>query len=865
MKTIELLSTLGDQQRAMEVSSLIEGNSRFLKAQENLLKNEGAHATLGGAKLIKGAIPIVAAEVAIYLAGASNGSTGGKTAAGLSVLKHFDPETLAYIALKGVFSGAVSGSTITKVMTSMGRFVEAECHAQALQEQRGSKATARIQGVLGKQGNAKMRAKVFTKLLKANEVELGEDWGADKHMKVGEPLMNAVLIALSDIFELTTRSASKRSNTYVQLTDAGNKFIAELTEAAEWMTPMLQPMVTIPRPWDSFNTGCYYEEKVSRTVRLVRTFNKDHRDLVKVAIADGSMKFTLEALNAIQETPWAINGPVYEMVKLAWERKLVMDGFPRSVALSLPDRIEDATWAAYTDVQKKGHRLDIGKIMTRNRSMVSDAAVILRDLSTAERMLKYERFYLPHNLDFRGRVYPVCHFSHQRADHIKAMFYFAEGKRLGPEGGAWLSIHLANCGDFGKLSKRSFPERIQWVNDNHALLMADVSFGDAGDMQPTWLQADQPFMFLAAQLDYQGWANSGFSDEYVSRLAVALDGSNSGLQHYSAALRSPEGALVGLTPSDKPTDVYQVVADTLLPHVTKDAAEGNPQAILCLAAGVGRSLVKRNVMTFAYSSEQYGFRQQLLEDTMRPLDDKALSDPTFIHPYAMKREDGSSDGGFACSGYLAAGVWKAVTEVVTNATEGMAFFKAVAGTLAHEKLPLVWTSPIGLPVMHKYSEWDTKQIKLWLYDKAVPLVDAKPDDKADDAGRVIRRVRANIRTVPTDRIDKDKAKSAVAPNVIHSMDASHLMLTVLDAKDLGISSFALIHDSFGTHAGSTADFFHVIRNSFVEMYENYCPFETVLEAAMATLSDEGIAKLPTLPAKGTLDLRDTLESLYAFA
>jgi DNA-directed RNA polymerase len=76
-------------------------------------------------------------------------------------------------------------------------------------------------------------------------------------------------------------------------------------------------------------------------------------------------------------------------------------------------------------------------------------------------------------------------------------------------------------------------------------------------MPPTWLQADKPFMFLAAQLDYQAWANSGFSDDYVSHIAIALDGSNSGLQHYSAALRSDEGSLVGLTHSStlEPTDL----------------------------------------------------------------------------------------------------------------------------------------------------------------------------------------------------------------------------------------------------------------------------------------------------------------------
>jgi len=76
---------------------------------------------------------------------------------------------------------------------------------------------------------------------------------------------------------------------------------------------------------------------------------------------------------------------------------------------------------------------------------------------------------------------------------------------------------------------------------------------------------------------------------------------------------------------------------------------------------------------------------------------------------------------------------------------------------------------------------------------------------------------------------------------------------------------ALIHDSFGTHAGRTQEFFYVIREAFVSMYANYDPFEEVLEAAKAVLSDEGIKRLPKLPAKGTLDLDVILDAPYAFA
>ena len=35
----------------------------------------------------------------------------------------------------------------------------------------------------------------------------------------------------------------------------------------------------------------------------------------------------------------------------------------------------------------------------------------------------------------------------------------------------------------------------------------------------------------------------------------------------------------------------------------------------------------------------------------------------------------------------------------------MKFFQKCAGALAHERKGLMWVSPIGLPVLHKYTEW----------------------------------------------------------------------------------------------------------------------------------------------------------------
>jgi DNA-directed RNA polymerase len=56
-----------------------------------------------------------------------------------------------------------------------------------------------------------------------------------------------------------------------------------------------------------------------------------------------------------------------------------------------------------------------------------------------------ETFFLPHNLDFRGRTYVVPpHLSHLGNDLSRGLLIFAEKKPLGARGLWWLKVHLAN-------------------------------------------------------------------------------------------------------------------------------------------------------------------------------------------------------------------------------------------------------------------------------------------------------------------------------------------------------------------------------------------------------------------------------------
>lgn len=58
--------------------------------------------------------------------------------------------------------------------------------------------------------------------------------------------------------------------------------------------------------------------------------------------------------------------------------------------------------------------------------------------------MKEDGFYFPHNLDFRGRAYPMHpNLNHLGADLSRGLLQFADAKPLGPDGLRWLEISVS--------------------------------------------------------------------------------------------------------------------------------------------------------------------------------------------------------------------------------------------------------------------------------------------------------------------------------------------------------------------------------------------------------------------------------------
>lgn len=808
------------------------------------LKNNTSPSTLNNPqKLITEALSRVADAIRSRIHQEEN--SGVRNHCWYQDIKGLDVDLLAYLALNTCMDSVALKASLTSCISRIGQRIELE-HWSAGLKAHDTKLSKRIEAQVTKShSSTKYRVKA-ARIIASKAGFRSESWIPTRHVKAATPLINAVL-EFSGIFDVWEKSSPKRTMKKIGMTPEATQALANMDFQASWLEPMFAPMIVPPTKWTKFDSGCYRDAALAEQVPLVRMATHSQRKAIEHDIGKAGPEGPeyLEALNAIQATPLRMNTYIVGAVAWSWGTGAdVGDSFPQKGLMDKP--AVPSNWDTLSDHTKKGYTLKCREVIEKNNDTISQTVVMTQDLKSANELSHFGEFFLPWNLDFRGRCYPVPHFNYHRDDHIKAMFELSNTQAMTEEGASWLAIHLANLGDFDKVSKKSFQERERWTNDNSDwLCKVGTDFKGTVDL---WSKADKPFQFLAACNAWAQWKE--FGTFYHCAIPTALDGSNSGCQHYSAAsLDESDGRLVNLTPSESPQDIYQTVADLVkskVQAVAQGGGEDHKYATNWLDYGITRKVCKRNTMTYAYSSGVYGFGDQLVSDVMTPLGNLVLTGSITSHPFGDTVQETSGAAKF-----LAKINYESIREVISSAAAGMEFFQKIAGALAHEGKPVRWTTPTGFTVVQKYSDFDMKKIKLYLYDRNT-FVD--------------KRTQVTVRERAKSTINKRKSKAGIAPNFIHSMDSAHLMKTVLMCKANGVNDFFLIHDSFASTPPNTDVIYCAVRAAFVEMYDGFCMYRKFLDEANQQLSNEGRDSLGAeIPKKGNLDLSQVMQSEYCFA
>ncbi|KAI3642318.1 hypothetical protein MP228_011873 [Amoeboaphelidium protococcarum] len=604
--------------------------------------------------------------------------------------------------------------------------------------------------------------------------------------------------------------------------------------------PKLLPMLVPPKPWTDHESGGYLTIRTA----AVRGITRELEAYLKHANLTGSMDRVFGGLDALGRTKWRVNEDLLKHIIYAWNNgekvsKLPVEQLQRPAPIPKPDDFESnaasrAQWHRAVEEQTQSY-YDAKSIKISENYKIEIA-----------RSLAGRTLYFPHNMDFRGRAYPIAQlFNHMGNDLSRSLLIFDDPKPLGSTGLRWLKIHLANCYGF---DKATFDEREQFADSvlNKIHAAAENPFAKDDGNARFWINADKPWLTLSTAMEISNAIKSGKPEEYLSRLPVHQDGSCNGLQHYAALGGDYEGACqVNLASGfDRPQDVYSAVASKVRKMVQEDMEsiqssseqldfskpikqidfiKPGVQKILAELIGperIDRKVVKQTVMTSVYGVTAIGARDQIAN---------RLKEKYYPHTFSEEQI-------FQLSRYVAPKVFSALDDTFKEARKIQNWLAQSAKILSKSLPPeqierslrlldqlksqrklqqldqsskdsirkqvkslqssssvVVWTTPLGMVVAQPYK--DIKHVTISTAMQSFTLKDHRKKSS----------------------VDVSKQVQGFPPNFIHSLDATHMLMTALECYSQGMT-FASVHDSYWTHACDVDRLRIILKEQFVKMH-----------------------------------------------
>ena len=815
-----------EKQLELEEYMVNRGVERFRDQQEKA-KESRAHESSAGSTLLRSYVLGFSDYLQSYIDGALPGRRRSKYS---KLMETVDTDKVAMFALRFVIGAvfAVPSYTMQKVCEQVGGAIEDELRFSRFQSEHQQYYDALIRDFERKNTTSYSHQR---RVLAAKSQDKGmewREWTPQERAGVGQVVVNLLNECCDLVEKVEGRNKKGRRVLNVVPTKQCMEWIERHEGFAELAHPERLPCIIEPAEWTGPECGGYFSAQMRERTPLVNAIqNRKRRHGL---MEEAEMSRVYKAVNAAQKTPWVVNDRVFAVMKEVWQKGLGC-GLPRSQPYDIPAcplRPEDD---AKLLVEGSPEQLAFQEwkgmareMYTKEEERKAKSRAVVRTIRLATMMQQIGQFWFVYQLDFRGRMYAtVSGLSPQGNDFSKGMLMFARGKALGNKDGEdWFKINGANKYGY---DKASYAERVLWVDAQSEKWCAIAD--DPIRHRALWSGADKPFQFLGwcfEYADYLRCVREGDGASFVSHLPVGLDGSCNGLQHFSAMLRDQVGgAAVNLRPTDAPADIYQAVGDVCTAKLRARAEAGEGAAINWLRllpdGKVPRSLAKKPVMTLPYGSTQQACTQS-------------------IYSFALEKEMAfDKNTMFRHSIYLSPILWESIGEVVIAARAAMDWIQKCAGIIAKTGNPLLYTSPLGFPVLqanYKKTEYKiTTQI----------------------GGRM--QLRYSNDTI---RLDSLRMRNGSSPNLVHHVDATHMMMAVLASQGVGIEDFALIHDDFGTHAADTATFQRLIQETFVTLHRDHDilgEFKRVHEERL------GI-ELPDLPDTGDLDITEVLNAMYFF-
>lgn len=642
-------------------------------------------------------------------------------------------------------------------------------------------------------------------------------------------------IRLFDIERIKMNNSSSHSQYMIRCVDSN--LLEELIKIAGIAGLLEMPLVSKPVAW----TSHYHPQLDGNLIR-----GAENATLKKMTPAFAPKVYA--ALNKLQDTAFLINQEVFTIYK----------------HLIKTHTKEDLLKRDYKPQEVSPFKHEKEEMVASRIGMYIEAKYIA-DLANT---IGERNFYHIYNCDFRGRIYPNTAYLHeQSSDNSKGLLRYEEAVPLGPVGDYWLAVHTANSIGEDKLT---LDGRVAYVEDNMEEI---ISWAEDPLVNTGWMKTDKAWSTLACAFEWmhiRDWEVIGGNprSEYCCNIPIFIDGSNNGVQHLTAlSLDETIAPLVNLVPTETPGDVYMYVANRTwisidkeqklledakspilkeMPRLLKEIKkikmkrevavdkEERDSAFKELDTWrkanreltrdihipfwhsisdkkIQRKIVKRPVMTLGYGVTDQGIRDQVFDDS------KTLSEQ-------LKFKDKSWSNNFA----------DILNRTMRSSLKGPAdmldLFKKIAETFNDRNAQMQWLVPVtNFLVKHNYTRTKEDRVRIKFCGKGIL---------------------ASIQLAEESKLDKRKQVSSAAPNVVHSFDAAHLTLIVINSP----FTVTTVHDSFGCHPGNMDDLFKITREQFISFYST--------DPLINLLGQTGCEELAI--ERGTLNINEVLNSDFAF-
>ncbi|RVP50034.1 DNA-directed RNA polymerase [Sinorhizobium medicae] len=830
---------LFQRQAELEIEMAGLGAARFRSRAEKDIQKDRGSGTQPGKYLVSTVINPMAEGLRTFIDEVYGGRPGRRNVAA-RLVKDMDPEVVCYLSARAILNRLIKGPSVPLLTLAreVARSVETEARFEVFATAKPG-LYAKIDNKLTKDGSTEHHKMVVLTYAMGKFDIPWEIWRQTDKLHLGMKMVELFcemtgLATMVQGHESSDRDA--RHDQYrVELTAQTHDWIEQSLDRGESRWPQYMPMIVPPKDWDSLNGGGYLTN-AARPLELVRKCHPEQRKrLLKAHLGT-----VYAGLNAIQRTAWQVNPQVLDVMQQIVAARSDIGDMVSGRDIDLPEKPDDieTNEDALREWKWKARDVHSANIQLRRDRLQQQQL-----LDLAQRFRTEPAIYFPHNLDFRGRVYPVPQTLHpQGSDPVKALLRFSEGKPLGEDGARWLAIHGANT--FG-VDKVPFDVRVAWVKEHGADIL-DCAEDPLGDLW--WTEADKPWCFLAFCFEWHGLMSAHRPSEFLSHIPIALDGSCNGLQHFSAMLRDPVGgAAVNLIPADKPQDIYQVVADRVMAELRRIVStfgeHTEPEPVEEDDKKKKKGPTRAQIERWSYEWLHFGIDRKITKRPVMvlPYGGTPRSCVKYVEAEVLSRIDKGQGHNLGdelkpAIGYLAGLVWTSIGDVVIAAKDAMGWLQQTARVIGKENHPIHWTTPSGFVAYQSYMDFKSRRIDTRIGGSIIQM--RLPEE--------------------TDQINRNKQATSISPNFVHSLDASSMILTVDQLAAEGITSFAMIHDSYGTHACHTTALAARLREVFIRMYEtnplDQFSFEHSLEY-----------ELPELPPKGTLNLWAIQNSDFFFA